>query len=285
MACALVMLVGSVVGFIFRGPVIAMLQRPLGQELFYTSPQGSFDFVVRVSMLIGLFVTLPVVVYNLLRFVEPALPRPLGRRTLFFVVGSSVGLTLCGAAFAYFVGLPAALHFFAAVGTQQLHALISADRYFSFVLAYLATFAVVFHLPLLLLLVNHITPLGPGSLGRWRKFVVAGAFAVALVIPSAPDPLSQVILALPLIALYEVSIWLVWLANRRRVTSPARLPAVPVPVAPPVTEPAPAHAVPAPRRVAASPVLDLSHIQPEEPAPPAPRRRNVLDLRSAVNDY
>jgi sec-independent protein translocase protein TatC len=207
------MLVGSAIGSVFREPVITALQRPLGQELFYTSPQGGFDFVVRVSMLIGLFLTLPVAVYNLLRFIEPALSRPLGRRLPVLAVSSSVVLTLAGAAFAYFVGLAAALHFFASVGSPDLHALIGADRYFSFVLAYVATFAVVFHLPLLLLLINHVTPLGPGALTRWRKWVIVGSFAVALVIPSAPDPLSQVILAIPLIALYELSILLVWLAN------------------------------------------------------------------------
>lgn len=221
LVCAAIMFAGSCLGFALREPVVAVLQRPLGQELYYTSPQGSFDFVVRVSMLIGLFLTLPAAVYNLLRFIEPALSKPLGRRLPILAVVSSGGLTLGGAAFAYYVGLPAALHFFAGVGTPQLHALIGADRYFSFVLAYVATFAVVFHLPLLLLLINHVTPLGPSSLARWRKWVIVGAFAVALVIPSAPDPLSQIILAVPLIILYELSVCLVWLANRRHKPAPA----------------------------------------------------------------
>lgn len=220
---AVVFAAGAALGYVFRGPVILFLQRPLHESLYYTTPMGSFEFVMQICGVVGLLVALPVIIYNLLRFIEPALSRQLSTRLLVGVVGLSFALAVAGAGFAYYVSLPAALHFFGSVGTSHLQPLISVDQYFRFVFAYLATFALVFQLPLILLLADHVTPLGPRGLRKWRKLVVVLAFAVALVSPSAPDPLSQVILALPIILLYEASLAIIWVRAACRGSTRARV--------------------------------------------------------------
>ncbi len=277
--CVGVLLLGGVVGYVFRSAVLGWLEYPLGRALFYTSPTGSFEFVMRLCLLVGFLMALPAMVYHLLRFIEPALPGKLSRRLIVMVIGASTGLVVAGVSFGYYVSLPAALHFFNQVGTNNLQALIVADQYFSFVVNYLAVFAVAFQLPLVLLFINRITPLGPTKLRKWRKFVFVGSFVVALVTPSAPDPLSQVILAVPIIALYEVSIGLVWLANRRRVGAGRS-----VAVAAPLPRPAAAVAAARPVRPAVRPrsyaraaaTIDLRGTET------APRRPvHVLDLRPA----
>lgn len=214
--CVAVLFVGASAGYIFRQPIINFLQRPLGEQLYYTSPMGSFNFVMQVCLLVGLVVALPIICYNLLRFVEPALSRRLSIRLILGVLLVSFVLAMAGVAFAYYLTLPPALHFFRQVGTNSLRPLISINQYFSFILGYLGTFAVVFQLPLALLLINHITPFGPGGLRKWRKFVFIGAFAISLIMPSSPDPLSQISLAIPIIALYEISSLLIWMANRKK---------------------------------------------------------------------
>lgn len=216
MWCAGILLVGGAAGYFFRSPIIAILQRPLGQDLFYTSPTGSFEFLMRVCLLVGFLVALPAIIYHLLRFIEPALPKHLSRRLITVVITASFGLMCAGVAFGYFISLPTALHFFNHVGDGDLKALITADRYFTFVVNYLGIFAAVFQLPLLLLFINRLTPLPPDKLGKYRKHVIVGSFVLALLTPTTPDPLSQLILALPVIALYEISIWLIWAVNRRR---------------------------------------------------------------------
>jgi sec-independent protein translocase protein TatC len=265
------------VGYGLRGVIIAELQHPLGQQLFYTSPMGSFDFIMRICLLVGFLIALPVFCYNLLRFIEPALPGALSLWAVLAIIACSYALAVAGVAFAYFVCLPAALHFFGTVGTSNVHPLISIDRYASFVFGYFAMFALIFQLPLLLLLINGITPLGPRGLRAWRKWVIVSAFAVALVAPSAPDPLSQVILAVPIIVLYEASIWLVWLANRRRGRMAPGGSSEPAPTQVVVGSPTP---VAAPVVAQAARPVGMIDLYGGRGRPRPKPTLNVLDLRS-----
>lgn len=214
--CVALLIVGGAAGYVFRQQIITFLQRPLHEKLYYTSPMDSFNFIMQLCLLVGFILALPVICYNVLRFVEPALPKQLTKRTIFGVLAISYVLAIGGAAFGYYMVLPATLHFFGTIGGHNLQALITVNQYFSFVLSHLGLFAAVFQMPLLLLFANHITPFGPGSLRKARKYVFVGSFAISLVIPMSPDPLSQASLALPVIILFEVSEFLIWLTNRKR---------------------------------------------------------------------
>lgn len=212
----LVMFVGGGFAYVVRLQIIRFLQRPLGEKLYYTSPTGSFQFVMQVCLLCGFVLALPIAIYNILRFIEPVFSKGFSRKFIVLVLGSSLVLTAAGVAFGYYLTLPFALRFFSSVGTATLLPLISVNEYFSFILGYLATFAIVFQLPLLLLFINNITPFKPGGLTKWRRYVYIGAFAISLIMPSSPDPLSQVSLAIPIIVLYEVSVVLIWGVNRKK---------------------------------------------------------------------
>ena len=84
----IVLILGSALGYFVRGPIIVFLQHPLGEQLYYTSPQGSFDFVMRISLLVGFLIALPVLSFQILRFIEPALKSTFSRRFLWLVVAS-----------------------------------------------------------------------------------------------------------------------------------------------------------------------------------------------------
>ena len=222
MGSVVVMFVGGGIAYVFRLQIINFLQRPLGEQLYYTSPMGSFQFIMQACLLVGITLALPSLIYNVLRFIEPAFAKRFSRRFVLLLLVSSLGLAAIGVAFGYYLTLPFALKFFKSVGTSSLRPLISVNEYFSFILGYLATFAVVFQLPLLLLFVNYITPFKPGGLTKWRKYLYVGAFAISLLMPSSPDPLSQVSLAIPIIVLYEFSVLLIWAVNRKKLATLSR---------------------------------------------------------------
>lgn len=214
--CVALLILGGTAGYVFRQPIINFLQHPLHEKLYYTSPMGSFNFIMQLCLLVGFIVALPVICYNILRFVEPALPKRLSTRLVLSVLAISYALALGGAAFAYYIVLPATLHFFGTISGGTLDALITVDQYFSFVLSHLGIFAAIFQMPLLLLFANHISPFGPGSLRKARKYVFVGSFAISIIIPMSPDPLSQASIALPIIILFELSVFLIWLKNRNQ---------------------------------------------------------------------
>ncbi len=261
--------IGAGGGYIARNQLIAWLQHPLHQRLYYTSPTGSFQFIMQLCMVAGLLIALPVFLYHILRFIEPALGRAFTARMMTVVIICSTLLAIAGAAFAYYVSLPAALHFFATLSPHQLTPLISVNQYFSFVFAYLATFAVVFQLPLILLFIDHTTPINPTKLGGWRKFVFVGAFAIALITPSAPDPLSQIILALPIIVLFEIS--LILIRVRHHAARPK--PVAATPTTPKLTA---ASKPPTPAKRPTRAIADLRRAQ----GAPRAQLGSTLDLRS-----
>jgi sec-independent protein translocase protein TatC len=187
--------------------------------------------------------------YQIGKFISPSFVRYKGRilRLLLF----SVILASLGVLFAYYVSLPAALHFLANVDTQDLQSIITVNEYLNFVIGYVAGFALLFQLPLLMLFINRIKPLRPGRLMRIQRWVILISFIVAAFLTPTPDPINQAIMAFPIILLYQFSIGLIWFVNRRRkitAAEPAPVAVTPsvasAPAPAPVPLPVPAPALP-----------------------------------------
>jgi sec-independent protein translocase protein TatC len=218
---AVFVFIGGITAYVFRVRLIEWFSAPLHQNLYYTSPSGALQFTFQVCMLAGIVTALPIAVYEIVRFVQPAFDKSsknlkLSRfRAMRFILVSYV-LALSGAAFAYYFVLPTALHFFAGFSSDQVKSFITADKYFSFVANCVGIFAAIFQLPIIMLFINRIRPIPPSKLRSYRKWVIVGSFLLALILPFAYDPISQVMMALPLIVLYEISIILIVLSNKRR---------------------------------------------------------------------
>jgi sec-independent protein translocase protein TatC len=190
--------------------------RPLNQPIFYTTPTGGFDFILKICFFFGFLVSIPVFIYHLLRFIAPALSRSI-RRAIVLVLFASLVLMIIGINFAYYISLPAALYFLNTFSSEEIKSLLSANEYLSFVMLYLGGFALIFQLPLVLLLINWITTLKSAMLWRFQPHVIVGSFIIAAILTPTPDPLNQAIMAFPIIFLYEVSIVIVWWVNRRKM--------------------------------------------------------------------
>jgi sec-independent protein translocase protein TatC len=126
----------------------------------------------------------------------------------------SIVLAYGGVVFAYFISLPNALHFLAGFGGKEITALITADEYYSFVLSYLLGFALLFQIPIIVLFINRIKPMKPGSMMGAQRYIILASFVVAAILTPTPDPINQTIMAMPAVVLYQVGIFLVWRTNK-----------------------------------------------------------------------
>ena len=190
------LLLGSVAGFFMHEQIFSIIRRPLNEQLYYTTPTGGFNAIIKVSIMFGAILTVPVLVYHIGKFLSPAFRR---RFRAVRIVLFSTTLAMLGVLFAYYVSLPAAIHFLANIDSKNLQSMITVNEYLGFVTAYLAGFAILFQLPLIMIFLNRIKPQRPGRLMRMQRWVILISFIVAAILTPTPDPFNQLIMAAPII--------------------------------------------------------------------------------------
>ncbi|OAJ59640.1 twin arginine-targeting protein translocase TatC [Paraburkholderia ginsengiterrae] len=200
------------IGLVYWAPdIFRLLARPLMQNLpkdgkmIVTDVTGSFFVPMKVTMLVAFVIALPVVLYQIWAFVAPGLYQH-EKKLVGPLVGSSYTLFLCGMAFAYFVVFPTIFrvmaHYNAPLGAEMT---TDIDNYLSFVLTMFIAFGVTFEVPIVVVLLVRMNVLTIKKLKEIRPYVIVGAFVISAVV-TPPDVFSQLILAIPLIVLYEAGI-------------------------------------------------------------------------------
>lgn len=197
-------------------PIIAALLQPAGdQQFIFTSPGGGFDFLFKICLYGGIVGSIPVIVYQLLRYLQPLMPKG-SLRVIAWGSFASAVLAALGMAFGYFFGLPAAMQFLLnQFTTDQIKALITIQSYMNFVMLYLAGSALLFQVPLILLMINRIKPLSTKKLLGYERWFIVIAFVLGAIINPSPNIQDQLMLSVPMIVMYQLSIVLVWLVNRK----------------------------------------------------------------------
>ena len=211
-----VIIIGGVVGYVFYPQILAWFRSPLHADLYYSSPSGSFSFVMKVSSMVGIGLALPVLIYNIMMFIQPALKQRFSVARITGFTIASVLLAITGALFAFYTILPGALKFFGGFQVSGLSALISADSYLSFVSNSLITFMIVFQIPLLMIIIDRINPISPQKLLSWEKYVVLGGLVIALVVPFAFDVVTCLLIAAPIVILYNISLVMIIAQHARQ---------------------------------------------------------------------
>jgi len=266
---ALAFVVSSAVAYPFFEQIVNLVTTPLGgAKLYYLTPGGGLTFIIKVCMYIGFIGMLPVAVYQLYRFISPIIDSRHSRNVAGYTIASAF-LALLGIAFSYYVSLPAALHFLTTIELLDIKPMLTIDSYMSFVGAYLLAGALLFQMPLILLLINSITPTPPSKLMSLQKYIIVGAFIFAAVISPTPDAVNQTILALPIIVTYQIGILAVWLRQRQQRPSAKvvrRLPSMST------DDPSLPHAVLDDLREVSRPVVKPVHAQ----ATPAPKPKSQM---------
>jgi sec-independent protein translocase protein TatC len=198
-----------------------LLSPSKGQHFIYTSPGGGIDFLFRICIYVGLIFSLPVIVYNMLRFIEPIITKSSRQFMLWGSLASGI-LAAGGILFGYFLGLPAALHFLLhQFTTAQIQPLVTIQSYLGFVIVYMVGSAMLFQLPLMLIFINRIKPLKPKRLLRYERWVILIAFVLAGLMNPTPNVISQLFVAGPFILMYQVGILIIAVLNRKSKTRPA----------------------------------------------------------------
>lgn len=202
----LLFIVSSAFAYQVRDVLVDVVLSPLGdQKLIYLTPAGGFSFIFQITMYAGAVVSAPFLVYQLYRFVTPALP-PRAQRHSAIVFISAMLLMISGVTFGYFVAVPSALHFLTTFAGTYVDASLTADSYLNFILGYVVGLGVLFLLPLLLIFWHWIKPLTAGGLLKSERFMIVFAMIAAAIITPTPDIVNQLLIAGPILVVYQVGV-------------------------------------------------------------------------------
>ncbi len=247
-----------IIAYYFHTEIFNFLVAPLqhvfdgqsGRRMIFTAPTEAFFTYIKVAFFTGVCLAFPVIAGQLWMFVAPGLYKHERNAFLPFIVATPVMFTF-GAALLYYVVLPVALQFFASFevpageGALPIQMEAKMSEYLSLVMTLILAFGISFELPVLLLLLVRVGIVSAAALAEKRRYAIVGVVAFAgLVTP--PDVMSQLSLAIPMYLLYESSIWIGYLIEKRRSAADAEedaatddaAPAAPAPAAPAAASPA-----------------------------------------------
>ena len=216
-----VVILFSIVAYLFSEHLLSFLTRPVPEDvqLIFTTPTGAFLVSIKVAIIFGILASLPVIFYQIWAFVIPGLLEKEIRLAV-AVVASATLCFLLGFAFAYFIILPFGLRFLFSFQTSYLAPMPDISSYVGFAGRLFLAFGIVFELPLLSFLLSKMGLLTPAFLRSKRRYAIAVIFILAALL-TPPDVITQILLAAPLILLYEVSIWISVAVTRKRERSGA----------------------------------------------------------------
>ncbi|MEQ1753616.1 MAG: twin-arginine translocase subunit TatC [Micropepsaceae bacterium] len=226
---SLIAFVGAfLVSYFFAERIYAFLTHPLavalegqpGRQMIYTQLYETFLTYVKVAAFTALCISFPIIASQLWMFVAPGLYRNERRAFLPFLFATPI-LFFLGAALVYYLLMPLMIHFFLGFettgGQGQLPIRLEARvaDYLNLIMSLIFSFGLSFQLPVLLTLLGRVGLVSSEFLRKSRRYAIVFVFVIAAVL-TPPDALSQFSLAIPLLALYEASIWSVWLVEKRR---------------------------------------------------------------------
>lgn len=188
-----------------------------GIHLQNLKPFGQILLYVEVAVIGGIILSIPNALYQLWKFIAPGL-LPKERKYIWSIVAFSSLCFLGGIAFSYFVILPEAMTFFAGFGSEQIENNIAISEYMSFIVSLMLGGGIVFELPMVSWFLSRLGILTPAFMRHYRRHAIVAIFILAAILTPGTDPVSQLLLAVPLLALYEISIW-ISKAAQKSVTS------------------------------------------------------------------
>ena len=219
-ACAIAVGVGFVAAYFFKERLFELLVMPLkrvlpeGDKLIFTNLPEMFFTYLKVAFVAGLLAAMPFIFYEIWMFVAPGLYQKEKKFLIPFVASSSV-LFVGGALFGYFVVFPFGFKFFMSFANDYIKPLPSVKQYFAFSTKLLLAFGLVFELPVATFFLAKMGLVTSDFLKKQRKFAILLIFVGAAIL-TPPDVITQIMMAGPLLVLYEISIWVAKLAGKKK---------------------------------------------------------------------
>jgi sec-independent protein translocase protein TatC len=220
-------LITTVISFVFAKQIFNILIWPTGGiNLIYIEMTEMIGTYMRVSLVSGIILAMPYLTYQFLMFVAPALTGR-ERKYVYLVLPWIALMFIGGVVFGYFILIPPATKFLITFGSDIATPQIKVGNYISIVARLLLAIGLVFELPVVTTFLSRLGIITPKWLSDKRKPAIIFAFILAAIITPTFDPINQSLVAIPLIVLYEMSIWLAKLVHKRE-------PRAVTPVSPPV---------------------------------------------------
>ena len=205
----------TTLAFVFINPIMSLLIDLAGPYTIQAiDPTETFGTYFQVAFSIGIGLAMPLLVYQLLRFLAPGLTRD-EQRAIYLSLPFIVVCFVAGTLFCYFIILPSALNFLLGFGDPRILKQITLTKFVGFVTNFLLAVGVAFELPVVILTLAKIGVVSYKRLARFRKYAFFLCFLVAAVITPTPDPLNQMMVGGPLFLLYELGTQLSRFASKR----------------------------------------------------------------------
>jgi sec-independent protein translocase protein TatC len=211
---------GALVGFLLYDQIFDVLIKPYCDiqdgvcKLYQTDPLEGFSVRLKIAGYSGIALAMPVLLWQVWRFVTPGLYAHEKRYAIPFVT-SALLLFVSGAGLAYYT-LPKALAFLVSIGGDNLEQIFSPAKYFQLITYMMLAFGVGFEFPILLIFLQLAGIVKPEKLGSWRRYAIVGIVTLVAVITPSGDPYSLLVLSVPMVIFYEISILVGKIMRRRR---------------------------------------------------------------------
>ncbi len=205
--------IGFIITYSFSLKIFEILKKPVG-ELVFLSPTEAFFTRLKVSLFAGFLLALPYILWEVWGFIAIALKRHERKYTVIFII-SALAFFILGGSFGFFIILPLGLKFLLGYGLPGVNPMISVGKYVSFVIGVILVFGTVFEMPLFFLFLAKLGVVTPKFMSKNRPYIVLIIFILAALL-TPPDVVTQVLLALPMLLLYEISLVLVKIVVRKK---------------------------------------------------------------------
>ncbi len=197
--------VGFAMAYPFSEKIVALIQKTINQQLVFVNPTEAFFVNLKVSFFAGIVLALPFILYQTWKLISPGL-KEAKKYTFIFILFATI-LFLTGAAFAYFLIIPFGTEFLLSYANEQIKPMITIGNYLSFSLKLILAFGLIFQLPIMMLFITKHGIVDCKTLAKNRKYAIIISFATSAIL-TPPDVFTQVLMALPMIILFEISLFI-----------------------------------------------------------------------------
>lgn len=210
--------IGTIIAWIFVDFLVdVVLLKPAkdaGAVLQNLRPFGQLFLFMQIAIMVGIVISIPNIFYQFWKFISPAL-RKHERRYIFWIVVFSSVCFLAGIAFAYFVMLPLTLKFAAQFGSETIKNEFAIDEYMSIIISVMLAAGLIFELPMISFFLSKLGILKPSYMKKYRRHAIVIIMVAAAFLTPGADPVSQIVLAVPLVLLYEISIFISKISQKK----------------------------------------------------------------------
>ena len=214
-------LICTFAAFAFHNQIFSLLMEPAenfasapNNKPIYTELTEYLSAAFKVSLFAGIILSTPIIIYQAVMFASPGLNKK-EKIYLWILIPSSLTLFLIGAAFGYWILLPPMIKFLLTFGSDVASPFIKIGNYTNIMLSLLFWMGLIFETPLIMFFLSKINVVNYTILRRFRRHTIVLAFVLGAIITPTIDPITQSLVAVPIILMYEAGIWLSWLATRK----------------------------------------------------------------------